>query len=145
MVAAGVLAGEYSPGSFFQSKTVIIPHDDKRHRGGEDSADSNDTLLVVADGVGGWILRGVDPGFFSRELTRSILDFHGQDSSWTPNRLIFEGCKNAVQQYEGSATVVTLKLLEGLKIQGGNLGDSGYALFHVREDDTLEQYFRSKS
>ena len=28
---------------------------------------------------------------------------------------------------------------------GTNLGDSGYALFHVREDDTLEMYFRSES
>jgi len=54
----------------FQSKTVIIPHDDKKHRGGEDAADSCDTLLTVADGVGGWGLRGVNPGLFSMELTK---------------------------------------------------------------------------
>ena len=42
----------YNPGGFFQSKTVIIPHDTKLDRGGEDSADASDTLLTVADGVG---------------------------------------------------------------------------------------------
>ena len=36
-----------------------------------------------------------------------------------------------------------LKLIEDMKIQAANLGDSGYALFHVLEDDTLEMYFRS--
>lgn len=41
-------------GAYFEYKTVIIPANDKRHRGGEDSADANDTYLVVADGVGGW-------------------------------------------------------------------------------------------
>ena len=69
----------YNPGSFFQSKTVIIPHDTKRAKGGEDSADSNDTMIVVSDGVGGWALHGVDPGIFSKELTRSALEFHEQD------------------------------------------------------------------
>ena len=55
--------------SFFQSKTVIIPKDSTLQKGGEDSADSSDGLLVVADGVGGWSSRGVDSGIFSRELT----------------------------------------------------------------------------
>ena len=32
-----------------------------------------------------------------------------------------------------------------MKMEGANLGDSGYALFHVKEDDTLEMYFRTKS
>lgn len=67
---------DYNPGSFFQSKTVIIPHDEKKFRGGEDSADSDDTVLVVADGVGGWALRGVNPGLFSGRLTSSAVEFH---------------------------------------------------------------------
>ena len=48
---------------------MIIPHDDKRHRGGEDSADSNQSMIIVADGVGGWAEMGIDPGIFSKELT----------------------------------------------------------------------------
>jgi len=52
--AAEKAAAAYNPGSFFQSKTVIIPHDTKRDRGGEDAASSNETMIIVADGVGGW-------------------------------------------------------------------------------------------
>ena len=37
----------------------------------------------------------------------------------------------------GTSTAVVLRLLNGMKIEGANLGDSGYALFHVDEDDTL--------
>ena len=47
--------------------------------------------------------------------------------------------------YQGTATVVALKLIEDMKIDAANLGDSGYALYHVNPDDTLEMYFRSKS
>ena len=39
--------------------------------------------------------------------------------------------------------MVVLRLVEEMKIQAANLGDSGYALFHVLPDDTLEMYFRS--
>jgi hypothetical protein len=39
---------------YFEHKTVIIPHDEKKFRGGEDAASTSDRLLVVADGVGGW-------------------------------------------------------------------------------------------
>ena len=46
---------EASPsiGAYFVHKTVIIPHDEKKFRGGEDAAATSDTVLVCADGVGG--------------------------------------------------------------------------------------------
>ncbi len=89
---------------------MIIPHDDKKHRGGEDAADSCDTLLTVADGVGSWITRGVNPGLFSADLTRRIVEYHQKEPEWDPVRLMFEGCKDAGEAHMGSATVVTLKL-----------------------------------
>jgi hypothetical protein len=63
-------------GAYFESRTVIIPHDEKIDRGGEDSAHACDTLITVADGVGGWANQGVNPGLFSKKLTRGIRDFH---------------------------------------------------------------------
>ena len=63
-------------GLYFEHKTVIIPGDDKKHRGGEDSADANETLLVVADGVGGWAMSGVNPGLFSKKLTHDAILFY---------------------------------------------------------------------
>lgn len=32
-----------------------------------------------------------------------------------------------------------------MRMQGANLGDSGYALFHVLPDNTLQRYFRAPS
>ena len=69
-------ASNYSPGAYFNSKTVIIPHDEKIQRGGEDSAHVCDTLITVADGVGGWADLGVNPGLFSKFFTRGIRDIH---------------------------------------------------------------------
>ena len=49
-----------------------MPHDDKVHKGGEDAFTVSKTLIAVADGVGGWARRGVDPGLFSKQLTKDI-------------------------------------------------------------------------
>ena len=57
--------------------------------------------------------------------------------------LITKACKIAEDKFMGSATVVALRLMDDMTIKAGNLGDSGYALFHVRPDDTLEMYYRS--
>jgi serine/threonine protein phosphatase PrpC len=143
MSVLGAVTAVYKPGSFFQSKTVIIPHDSKRATGGEDSADSSDTLIVVSDGVGGGALHGFNPGLFSKELTRSALEFHEKNPKLIAVDLLKNGCTQAGEQHSGSATVVVLKLIKDMKISAANLGDSGYALFHVLPDDTLEMYFRS--
>ena len=148
LAATGVTAVEetgYNPGCFFQSKTVIIPHDDKKFRGGEDSADSSDYVLTVADGVGGWAEQGINPGLFSTELTASVIGISGEEPEQSAYELAYTACQHAATLFEGSATLVIIRLLEGLKIEGANLGDSGYALFHVNKDDTIEMYFRSPS
>lgn len=46
----------------------MIPHPDKASKGGEDACGTEDKLLVVADGVGGWNSQGIDPSKYSREL-----------------------------------------------------------------------------
>ena len=50
------LNNSYKPGAYFEYKTVIIPKNVNMYRGGEDAADGSDTMLIVADGVGGWSL-----------------------------------------------------------------------------------------
>lgn len=71
---------------------MIIPHDDKLHRGGEDAADSSDNILVVADGVGGWADRGVNPGIFSGYLTRYLVDQSQDDPAMEPKDLLIAAC-----------------------------------------------------
>ena len=52
----------------FTSAVNMIPHPDKVAKGGEDAYYTNDHFLAVADGVGGWNDRGVDPGLYSKKL-----------------------------------------------------------------------------
>jgi protein phosphatase PTC7 len=49
-----------------------IPHWEKAHRGGEDAWILTNSLIGVADGVGGWNRKGVDPGIFARELCNHV-------------------------------------------------------------------------
>ena len=125
------LASAASPDAFFQSKTVIIPKDESILKGGEDSADSADGLLTVADGVGGWSLQGVDSGVFSREVTKTILHGWEADKTLTAKELLLYGCNVATALHQGSSTVVVLKLIEQMTLEAANLGDSGFALFRV--------------
>jgi protein phosphatase PTC7 len=48
----------------------MIPHPKKADRGGEDAFEiaKDASLVCVADGVGGWARKGVDPGLYSRHL-----------------------------------------------------------------------------
>lgn len=50
----------------------MIPHIEKRDKGGEDAYLVTDdyAVIAVADGVGGWNKKGVDPALFSNELVR---------------------------------------------------------------------------
>ena len=57
----------------FKGAFTNIPHVSKRYRGGEDSYIFSSNLLGVADGVGGWNNKGVDPGIYSRELSSQIV------------------------------------------------------------------------
>jgi hypothetical protein len=50
-----------------------IPHHEKAYRGGEDAWICTESLIAVADGVGGWNRKGVDPGIFARELCSHVL------------------------------------------------------------------------
>ena len=101
-----------APDAFFQSKTVIIPKDQSIKKGGEDSADSSDNLLVVADGVGGWAELGVDSGKFSREVTKTVLQGWKQDKNLSTKELLLYGRNVATQLHTGSSTVVVLKLVD---------------------------------
>ena len=130
------LDSTYKPGAYFEYKTVIIPKDETKFRGGEDSADGSDTLLIVADGVGGWGEMGVDPGFFSRRLTEvGVKSFFDPESrSINAQTSLKVGCKTAESEFMGSAAVVSVLIEDADHIETANLGDCGYALFEVTEE-----------
>lgn len=146
LLSALVLAeNSYKPGAYFEHKTVIIPKDETKFRGGEDAADSCDTALVVSDGVGGWAQQGVNPAFFSSKLTRSAIDKHLEDPNATAKEILAAGCEIATKEFQGSATVVSMKIDSANQISTANLGDCGYTLYHLVEGDRLEAYFVSET
>ena len=65
-------AADGSSKNYFRYAATNIPHDDKKHKGGEDAYLASNNLLVVADGVGGWADEGVDSGLFSKKLVADI-------------------------------------------------------------------------
>ena len=64
---------EQKQSNYLRSAYVNIPHHKKIYKGGEDAWISTDQIVAVADGVGGWNNKGVDPGLFSRELCWHVL------------------------------------------------------------------------
>lgn len=107
------------------------PHAAKIAKGGEDafSISSDNRLLSVADGVGGWADSGIDPALYSKNLCKIINNLHEtQDSEkykGNPRDVLIDA---ASQNNEiGSCTVVVLELDKAEKIVNTvNLGDSGY-------------------
>ena len=57
---------------YMHAGAVNNPKFDKRWKGGEDAmlVSDNQKLIMVADGVGGWTKKDVDPGKYSKFLAK---------------------------------------------------------------------------
>ena len=117
------------PRSSFNFGNCLIPHPDKADRGGEDGFFINDELnaLGVADGVGSWYYRGVDPGIYARELMRltEATIQAGQRDPVKVLRQAYEGNKE-----QGTATACVAILNDG-QLNSVNVGDSGFIILRV--------------
>ncbi len=124
----------------FVHKTIIIPHDQKKFRGGEDAASTIDTMLVVADGVGGWANKGVNPGLYSRKLTETITaTFEGMAPSDRASidlkQLVHKSNHIAADAHLGSATCTVVRLKDANTLETLNVGDSGYSIHRRRNPE----------
>ena len=119
------------------SGSCLIPHPDKAARGSEDALFANDEMnaLGVADGVGGWIFHGVDPGVYAWELMcfteQAVLS--GELDPVKALRRTYDG-----NQERGTSTACVAVLKEG-DLVSINLGDSGFIV--IRDG----QVFQSRS
>ena len=98
---------------------------------------------MVADGVGGWTSKDVDPGKYSKFLCKQIGQIYDEAPDLTLKETLIEAVKK--NPHRGSTTACLAKLESGSKMKTCNLGDSGYLI--VRPDDrgNLEKVFRSQS
>jgi protein phosphatase PTC7 len=116
-----------------------LPHRDKRHKGGEDSYCSDDNLIAVADGVGGWNEVGVDPALYSKDLCNDILkEFKkSENTTKTANTIdIFDkACKQFKHRGSSTCCICRIDNEKSNVIETLNLGDSGYLLLRPYSEE----------
>jgi len=66
-------------------------------------------LIAVADGVGGWADRGVDPGLFSKQLCRDIQSLYNSQPSRSLKDILLKAV--TMNNYTGSSTACLAKLV----------------------------------
>lgn len=111
----------------FQAAAAVLPHPDKVGKGGEDAffiAD-NGLALGIADGVGSWSERNIDPGLYSRMLMekskQAVLEIPLSED--VARQVLIQAHKQTNLMGSSTACVV---LLDGSKLRTANLGDSGF-------------------
>ena len=79
-----------------------IPHPRKAHRGGEDSyvvSSPTNSTIAVADGVGGWESKGVNPRAFADEILKRTYKFikNGEAEYEIISKLNYYNCLMVVE------------------------------------------------
>tara|TARA_R110002110_G_scaffold150598_5_gene342661 strand:- start:6497 stop:7255 length:759 start_codon:yes stop_codon:yes gene_type:complete len=105
-----------------------IPHPRKAHRGGEDSwlvSSPTNSTVAVADGVGGWESKGINPRAFADEMLTKTY-FVMKNGTLDPKM----GIKASFSQLSqvGSATFCMGKLDNEGIFRVANIGDSGFII-----------------
>ena len=116
----------------------MIPHPEKAHKGGEDAYFSNEKLLVVCDGVGGWATQGIDPADYSRGLAKNVEKnfFKSKEPENLKDVLILA---NEQTKVVGSSTCVFAAIDPKEEIVNTcNLGDSSYLWLRKSGDDLIK-------
>mmetsp|Transcript_44260 Transcript_44260/g.42958 ORF Transcript_44260/g.42958 Transcript_44260/m.42958 type:complete len:168 (+) Transcript_44260:206-709(+) len=106
-------------------------------------------MIAVADGVGGWNDRGVDPALFSKELCQHVIDNYQKELREKKElyevdvkTLLVESVK--LTKPMGSSTFVMAILNEkDAMLRTLNLGDSAYILLRPDGKGGLDQIFKS--
>jgi serine/threonine protein phosphatase PrpC len=105
---SGIVEAAPEVRSNFTTGVKFSPMFEKRHKNGEDAYVEQDSMMVVCDGVGGWINKGIEVGHMSRELAANIGRLHSEDKNKMPYELLKEAAE--LQTKLGSTTVVITKL-----------------------------------
>lgn len=118
----------------------------EKETAGEDAfvGDSAHGVLGVADGVGGWSLKGVDSGVFSRRFLALCHKNAIEHDAVSAIRRARAAIKTDPTTEKGSSTVV-LASLRGDELEVANYGDSALAVLRVtprQEKKTLFLYPR---
>lgn len=124
------------PQFLLDTGVFVLPHPDKRAKGGEDwfFVSSSCRAIGIADGVGGWAEVNVDPAIYARMLMKNAneaVDSQLQESSSLSAQTILESAV-ARTMVMGSSTACVLAI-NGSKLIASNLGDSGFLVLREGE------------
>ncbi|KAI4316797.1 hypothetical protein L6164_024741 [Bauhinia variegata] len=121
------------------SGSCCLPHPEKEETGGEDAhfICTEEQVIGVADGVGGWAEVGVDAGIYSRQLMSNSVNAIKEEpkGSINPARVLEKA--HSITKAKGSSTACIIALTDQ-GLHAINLGDSGFMV--VRNGCTI---FRS--
>ena len=127
-----LLSNEYG----FNLSVGLIPHPDKKHKGGEDAFflynNSYCSAIGVADGVGGWMEQGVDSGIYSKQLLGHVYDYINYWNGYNPDVVLKKSLTYAKNNTKvlGSSTASVLLLSNGY-LYTANIGDSGFLIIRA--------------
>ena len=110
-----------------------IPHPRKAHRGGEDSylvSSPTNSTIAVADGVGGWESKGVNPRAFADEMLSKTY-FVMKNGVFDPKMGITASFPELSQV--GSATFCMGKMNSEGIFRVANIGDSGFMVIRDKQ------------
>jgi protein phosphatase PTC7 len=106
---------------------------------GEDAffVDVENGSFGVADGVGSWSTKGVDPGEIARKLMSNSRDAiaHGEKDPLNALDSAYSTIINKKQVSAGSSTACILHISNG-KLNTANLGDSGFIILRPLKSDS---------
>lgn len=90
-------------------------------------------MLAVADGVGGWNKRGVDPSIFSNELIKNVRKYWEKNMNRQivdPKQLIKSASKDTKNIGSSTLVLVTIDPKQAL-LRSAYIGDSGYVIYRL--------------
>uniref|UniRef100_A0A2N9GI58 Protein phosphatase n=1 Tax=Fagus sylvatica TaxID=28930 RepID=A0A2N9GI58_FAGSY len=112
-----------------------LPKDDPQTPQGEDAHFfwPEKKTIGVADGVGGWVKKGVDAGEYSRQLMHNaVISTQQQPNGVVEPRKVLEEAFLSTKE-KGSSTACILTLNECGYLHAVNVGDSGFMIFRNKE------------
>ena len=137
---------------FFKTGVAMNPKYEKRYKDGEDAyaIGTDQRMIMVCDGVGGWAEVGEDSGKFSKFLVNKVRQMYDSDPNKSLNNLLVDAVK--ANPNRGSTTAVMAKIettekqnKEQVLMKTCNLGDSAYLILRPSADGReLSHIFRSK-
>lgn len=115
-----------------------IPHYKKIEKGGEDAYFYNENTLIIADGVGSWSTKGIDPSLYPKELVKCVFEEINDIEIIDYEEKIKFHLQNAISRankIKGSSTLTLLKFNNiSRKLISCHIGDSSYLIARARKN-----------